>query len=241
MDMAVEIETERQLSDLDELAYAVSHDVRAVARALIEIPTWIAEDLDAAEIETPEEVATHLELLTRSALRMDLMLKGLLEFSRVGRYGAPTAISLSRLISDAWAEVPLPPGKQLRVDGDVIGTVRLPPPDPHLLLSIPLENAVLHGGTDICLTTNVTENRVEFSVSDDGDGVPEDCLIKIFRPLWSPKRQAALSGSGMGLATLRKIVGCADGTMTVDQSDGRFTLTITLPLADPDEASPTTS
>ena len=72
-------------NETDDIIYRISHDLRASVRALQDLPTWIDEDLKQAAISIPAPTGRHLELIASHACRLDLMLTGLLEYSRVGR------------------------------------------------------------------------------------------------------------------------------------------------------------
>lgn len=68
---------------------------------------------------------------------------------------------------------------------------------------------------------------IELSLIDTGQGMPPDVLARVFRPFFSTKP----GGSGLGLATARKIVEAHGGTIAVQSEVGRGTkFTIRLPV-----------
>ncbi|NNK15995.1 MAG: hypothetical protein HKP51_03715, partial [Sulfitobacter sp.] len=71
--------------DFEEFIYLISHDVRSSVRALIELPQWIAEDLEDAGFPVAGTVAASIDMMNRHAGRLDRMLVDLLTFSRIGR------------------------------------------------------------------------------------------------------------------------------------------------------------
>ena len=70
---------------------------------------------------------------------------------------------------------------------------------------------------------------IVISVSDDGTGIPEDVLPRVFEPHFSTRT----SGSGLGLAISRRLVEGWGGTMRVTSHTGRGT-TVEIMLAGPD-------
>ncbi len=71
---------------------------------------------------------------------------------------------------------------------------------------------------------------VALSVSDEGPGIPEDERDRIFEPFYSHKSDG--QGTGMGLATVQRIVEQADGTVTVEHRvGGGSTFVVRLPRA----------
>ncbi|HEY9602760.1 MAG TPA: PAS domain S-box protein, partial [Allocoleopsis sp.] len=73
---------EKRNAELDQFAYIVSHDLKAPLRAIANLGQWIAEDL---EDRLTEETRHHLDLLQGRVQRMEALINGLLQYSRVGR------------------------------------------------------------------------------------------------------------------------------------------------------------
>ena len=80
--------------------------------------------------------------------------------------------------------------------------------------------------------------RIE--VADDGCGIPHEILPRVFEPYVTTRRKRG--GSGLGLATVRRIVRRAEGWIAVESTPGRGTsFRIDLPLHAGDEAPPPAS
>jgi len=74
--------------------------------------------------------------------------------------------------------------------------------------------------------------QVHFSVSDDGEGVPNELQSRIFDKFVQVKRAGTPEGSGLGLAICKEIVRAHRGTIWLDSNPGQgSTFTFTLPLA----------
>ena len=73
------------------------------------------------------------------------------------------------------------------------------------------------------------EDRVVFQVQDDGVGIDEANLGKVFQPFWTTK---GFQGTGMGLSSSYGIVTRHGGKISVESVEGRgTTFTVTLPKA----------
>ena len=80
---------------------------------------------------------------------------------------------------------------------------------------------------------------VKISIEDQGPGIPEEDLIRIFDPYFSTKEMGAQKGMGLGLAVSDSIVKRHDGLITVESELGRgTTLSIYLPAASAESQAP---
>jgi signal transduction histidine kinase len=100
-----------------------------------------------------------------------------------------------------------------------------------LNLFINAQQAIGHGGE---LMVRLARDPgapgfAQIQISDTGRGIPPDRLARIFEPYQSSRPD----GTGLGLATVKKIIDAHNGTISVVSEPGKGTsFTITLPLAD---------
>jgi signal transduction histidine kinase len=79
------------------------------------------------------------------------------------------------------------------------------------------------------LNTAAGNGHVEISVKDNGDGIPQKVLDKIFQPFFTTKPTG--QGTGLGLSLSYDIIKAHNGTIDVDTKEGEYTeFTIALPL-----------
>jgi nitrogen fixation/metabolism regulation signal transduction histidine kinase len=87
-----------------------------------------------------------------------------------------------------------------------------------VLLNV-LENARLASARRVDVDVTRNDGHVEIIVADDGVGIPDDVLPKIFEPHFSTRT----SGSGLGLAISRSIVDAWGGAISVSSARGSGT------------------
>lgn len=88
--------------------------------------------------------------------------------------------------------------------------------------------ALPHGGA-IDIKTGIKGNQIVLMVRDTGVGISKENLKRIFNPFFTTKANA---GSGLGLASSRKIIEACGGEISVESTEGKgTTFTIILPLA----------
>lgn len=79
---------------------------------------------------------------------------------------------------------------------------------------------------EIRIGAKLIENDIQLLISDNGSGIPEENIAKIFKPYFTTKR----AGRGMGLAIARKIINMHMGKVSVKSKEGEgTTFTIRLP------------
>ena len=83
-------------------------------------------------------------------------------------------------------------------------------------------------GKKIILTLNQRNHNVILSISDEGGGISESQIKKVFQPFFSTRTQ----GSGLGLPISKKIIEKHGGRISVKSEAGKgTTFTIELPIA----------
>ena len=101
-----------------------------------------------------------------------------------------------------------------------------------------LENAVAYSPerTRVVVTTRRDGDQVEISVTDQGIGIPERDLQRIFERFYrvDPARSRATGGTGLGLAIVKHVTAAHGGSVPVRSVEGSgSTFTISLPLEAP--------
>ena len=223
--------------EIEDFIYLISHDVRASVRALLELPQWIAEDLEESGVQVPGNVASSIELMNRHTGRLDRMLVDLLAFSRVGRMQKTEKILLSVALQDVLEEMRIPAGFSVKHHFEH-PLVWLGSKDVMVLLRALISNAVKHHDKDhgrVLVSSRREGGFVLLSVSDDGPGIDEDSHERVLAPMTTLRPRDEVEGSGMGLAISNKIALHYGGSMRVMSSPyGRGTqIELSLPVSHP--------
>ena len=212
------IPVEDPSSETDDIIYRISHDLRASVRALQELPNWIVEDLDEAAVDLPGPTNRHLELISNHACRLDLMLTGLLEFSRVGRLQTISAINPDTVLREVVDDLCLPDEVKLKLRMDR-GNIQIGHADLQRMFSILLTNAVrFHPQQTPRISISggpISDREWAFEICDDGPGIPPDRAEFVQRPMTKLVSRDVDIGAGMGLAVLRKIAETFGGTVKI--------------------------
>jgi signal transduction histidine kinase len=80
----------------------------------------------------------------------------------------------------------------------------------------------------VSVSTKQVKDQIEISISDNGTGIPEKLLDKIFQPFFTTKPTG--QGTGLGLSLSYDIIRSAGGQLNVETREGEGTrFTIILP------------
>lgn len=210
-------ELTRANRDLQEFAYIASHDLKAPLRAMDHLVSWLSEDLKGT---LPAASEQHLDQLQQRVSRMENLLTDLLAYSKAGaRTGQPTPINLRELLESVAEIHSLNKGYAVRFDLEVdrIEAYRVPL---ELVLRNLVGNAIKHHDRpsgEVRIASRLgAENRVEFSVSDDGPGIPPEMRDRAFRMFQTLKPRDEVEGSGMGLALVKRLVEAEGGRVRIE-------------------------
>ena len=90
-----------------------------------------------------------------------------------------------------------------------------------------LSNAIKYSELSglVSVRCNVLENSVELEVEDNGIGIPESALPKLFDRFYrvDESRSRVAGGTGLGLSIVKKIVNCHHGDIVVTSREGHGT------------------
>lgn len=207
--------------DLDEFAYAASHDLRAPLRGIRNLADWIAEDAGGV---LPPDSAAHLAKLQGRIQRMDDLLTALLAYSRAGRQRhAPERIEVAAILRQAFDLLAPPPSFILTLEEPLPVFEGERSPLETILRNL-LGNAIKHHHQPQhghAYVAAVQQGEwIEFTVSDDGPGIEaayHERIFQIFQTL-APRDQ--VEGSGVGLSLVKRLVESRGGAISVQSAPG---------------------
>lgn len=206
-------------SELDEFAYIASHDLKAPLNAIKRLVSWIEED--AAEVLQAESLE-HFGMIKNRINRMNMLLKDLLDYSRVGKNdGLPQKLNLQETAKHCYQLLDL--AEDFVIDVDNIDVV-LPKLPLELVLTNLMSNAIKHHDKKsghIIIKCKHVKNDYKISVTDDGPGIAPSLHEKIFKKFQTLKPRDEIEGSGLGLAMVEKALANHSGKISIKSDVGK--------------------
>lgn len=222
---------QRSNAELEQFAYVASHDLKAPLRGIENLASWIEEDLgDKLEGDT----RTNMDLLKSRVRRLESLLSDLLSYSRAGRDdNVIREVDTRALVSDLAALISPPEGFRIEADASLPTIVTAQAALTQTLQNL-IGNAVKHHPHPshglIQVKAASVSNMYEFTVSDNGTGIPEQFRERVFGMFQTLKPRDEVEGSGMGLAIVRKLVERQSGQVWLSENEvGGLTVHFTWP------------
>lgn len=215
------------------LVVEVAHDIRSPLTSI----RCLAETLERGQSGAVTDVQRQqLRLIYSAALGLSTMATDVIEMARRGDQlvdGSPVPFSVAETL-EALADMIRPIAEEKGL------TVRFqgPPGDQRLGLPIALGRVLLNlvtnglkfteeGGVEIVARVSAP-GKVEFSVTDTGRGISEEALNTLYQPFRKSGGRAGrsgyfFSGTGLGLAMVRKLLGAMGSELHFESAAGRGT------------------
>ncbi|MES2765416.1 MAG: PAS domain S-box protein [Bacteroidota bacterium] len=74
-------------------------------------------------------------------------------------------------------------------------------------------------------------DTIIISIKDEGIGIPPGEIAKLFAPYYRASNVGNISGTGLGLSTVKEFVDLHNGTITIESEPGKFTIcTVVIPV-----------
>jgi two-component system sensor histidine kinase/response regulator len=207
--------------ELQHFAYVVSHDLRAPLRGISQLASWLMADYQDAFDEKGKEM---VDLLIGRVKRLDSLIDGILEYSRIGRVvGAEKPLNLNQLVHEVIDLLAPPAHIQITVANElpvVIGEgVRL-----KQLFQNLLDNAIKFMDKPQGIITVGCQDKGpywKFHVADNGPGIAEQYHQKIFELFQTLTPRDQRESTGIGLALVKRIVEVYGGHIWVKSTPGQ--------------------
>lgn len=217
-----EIRLLRANEGLEQFVYVASHDLRSPLRGIADLLEWIKEDIQDSPVAN-DKALSNLARATLRVARLESLIADLLSYARAGSADAEISrIDLASLISQVLELQPLRAGFEIRREL-AVGVIHAARTPIETVLRNLVSNAVKHHDRDEgILTLAVRDNGkfIEFSVSDDGPGIPEHAQQRIFK-LFQTASSSERQGSGVGLAVSKRLTESHGGWIVVESRDGQ--------------------
>lgn len=207
--------------ELTNFSYVVSHDLKAPLRGIASLANWLIEDYGS---KLDEEGNKHLQMLIGRVRRMDALIDGILEYSRVGRLREKeTEVDIAKLVQGTIELLDIPQNIAVAIETPLPRLVAEQTRMQQIFQNL-IGNAVKYmDKPEGKIRIGAREQRREwhFYVCDNGPGIEERNFDKIFQLFQTLAPRDRVESTGVGLAIVKKIVEMYGGLIRVESERGK--------------------
>jgi signal transduction histidine kinase len=207
---------EKKNNELDQFAYIVSHDLKAPLRAISNLAGWLEEDLGPS---LTGDNRNNLQLLRNRVVRMESLINGVLEYSKIGRTQVEQEpVDVYTLLKEV-EEMLAPPAHISIQIIEPIPTVTAPRTMLLQVFANLISNAIKYndkaeGLVKVYCTCN--DQYYQFTVEDNGPGIPRESHESIFVIFHTLQSRDKFESTGIGLTIVKRILEENGGRIWVD-------------------------
>ncbi|GMB01140.1 ATP-binding protein [Pelosinus sp. IPA-1] len=218
--------------ELEQFAYVTSHDLKAPLRAITHLSQWVEEDLSDKELS--KATKEYLGLIRSRTERMEQLINGILQYSRIGRVNLEIAdVDVGYLIKQVVEEL-MPPDDMIITIGEGMPRLQTNPTMMRQVFANLIGNGIRYRDIEkeghISITVKDLDQYYQFKVKDNGVGIDPQFHEKVFGMFQTLAPRDKSESTGVGLTIVKKIIQYHGGTIALDSQVGQgVSVTFTWP------------
>lgn len=206
---------QNQNKELEQFTYITSHDLQEPLRSLISFSELLEKEFSD---KLDGNGAIYIDFITKSSKRMRALVKGLLDYSRIGNNKELVETDCNQIINDVQDDMTsIIQESEAKITIDTLPVLKCYPTEMRQLFQNLISNAIKFRKKDSIpeIKISVTENQNNwiFSVQDNGIGIDQKDIQKLFVIFKRLNNRDEYEGTGIGLAHCKKIVELHGGTI----------------------------
>lgn len=215
-------EIEEKNKELEEFTNVASHDLREPLNSIISLAELL---IISKKDQLDEDGKKMLDYISKSSARMSEMITGLLEYARMGKSMNLESTNLNELVNTVLLDLDSSIiGCNAKINVAPLPTINVYPIEIRLLFQNLISNALKYRFQEVSPEIFITARQVkkgwEFSIKDNGIGIPDPQKEKIFNLFHRLHGRNKYDGTGIGLAQCRKIAELHNGRIWVESTLG---------------------
>ena len=206
--------------ELEQFSYIASHDLQEPLRTVSNYMK-VFEEVYLEQLD--DNARKYLNSVNNATRRMSMLIKSLLDFSRLGRNTTLTEVDCKKLIYDVIADLDI----MIKTSNAAIEVTEMPRLNVYeieirQLFQNLISNAIKFRRKDTQLEIRISSEKInekwKFSISDNGIGIDPVHFERVFDIFQRLSTNEKYEGNGIGLANCKKIVQLHQGKIWVESN-----------------------
>ncbi len=224
----MQIETQNQQleiknKELEQFAYISSHDLQEPLQTLLSVSNTLKEEYKGI---LDQNATTYLGFINQSAARMQELVKGLLNYARIGKSEDLTKVNSQQLVQEILTDMqPYIKTLDVRIIVQELPIVNGYATELKQLFAQLIGNAIKFSKPEIKPEITISAKKQPgfwlFSIQDNGIGIDTKDQEKIFLIFKRLHNRNEYDGTGIGLSHCKKIVALHGGNISVHSTLGK--------------------
>ena len=215
-------ELEKKNKELEQFAYVASHDLQEPLRTTSTFVELLQQQYKG---KLDEKADKYLSYITQSSDRMEVLIKDLLDYSRIGHKKELQKVDCNKILQDVLADLGTAIQEtQANIQGDLLPVIRAYPTEIKQLFQNLIANAIKFRKKDVNPEIRISAQDLkgywEFSFHDNGIGIEKNHTNRIFIIFQRLHTRTEYNGTGIGLSHCKKIVELHNGKIWVESTLG---------------------
>lgn len=212
------VELKMKNKDLEQFAYVASHDLQEPLRTVTSFTQLLHRKYkDQFEKDGKEEIMFIID----GTRRMKALITGLLKYAKIGKAKTAKSIDCNDLVDQVKRDLKrVLEEKNAKIDVGSLPNIEAYEVEVRQLFQNLITNALKFQKSEtqpsIVITSKDLEDRIRFSVQDNGIGISEEYQEQIFMIFKRLHHVNEYEGTGIGLAQCKKIVELHNGEIWVN-------------------------
>jgi PAS domain S-box-containing protein len=217
-----QVELETKNKELEQFAYVASHDLQEPLRTVSNYMQLFEEDYSE---RLDKQAFQYIHAVNNATSRMSMLIKALLDFSRLGINRKLVRVDCTELVKDVLSDLQ----KFIKTSGASVTVSKLPVLNVYETEMRQVFQNLITNAIKFCRKGSIPEvsidaekliDKWQFSVKDNGIGISVSHYTRIFDIFQRLHTTAEYEGNGIGLANCKKIVELHEGEIWVESSPG---------------------
>ena len=221
-------QVEEKNKDLQDFTYMISHDLKSPIYTIKGMYGVLKEEL--AKVINNPEIIEPLEHINTASLRLEKLVANVLEYSKLSARDFPCeSTDMNQILKEVLKDFePKIKEENIKISSPENLPVVLSNKDAlYQVFSNLIGNAIKYRSAQRPLEINISgssssnSRHTDITIRDNGSGIPNEKLSDIFRPF--QRAHSNVEGSGIGLASVKKLLDKTGGQIKVSSNQNEFT------------------